>query len=146
DWESLRELLRRIDALELPSVSRLRVVIMNDGSTSAAPSDFIGAFHFSQIFVLVVIDLTSTLGHQRAIALGLAVLAEEKTDDLIVVMDSDGEDDPNDIARLISAYPKQSNSVVVAVRAKRSEGLAFRLGYLAYRIIFRLLVGRNIDF
>jgi polyisoprenyl-phosphate glycosyltransferase len=145
DWESVQELLGRIDNLKLPSASRLRVIIVNDGSNTK-PFDLIQAFSFTQISTVVIVDLACNLGHQRAIALGLAVLAEEKADDLIVVMDSDGEDDPNDVARLIAAHAFQSNCVVVALRAGRSEGLSFRLGYLAYRIIFRSLVGRNIRF
>jgi glycosyltransferase involved in cell wall biosynthesis len=146
DWESLRELLRRIDTLEYPVASRLRVVVINDGSSTPEPSDLTAPHGFSQISTVVVVDLACNLGHQRAIALGLAVLAQEKADDLIVVMDSDGEDDPSDIVRLIAAHPQQSYSAVVALRTERSEGVAFRLGYLGYRIIFRLLAGRNIRF
>jgi glycosyltransferase involved in cell wall biosynthesis len=146
DWDSLQEMLRRIDALEWPAASRLRAVVVNDGSTTPAPLGLIAAPRFSRISEVVLLDLACNLGHQRAIALGLAVLGKEKADDLIVVMDSDGEDDPNDIPRLIAAYPSRSDSVVVAVRAGRSEGVAFRLGYLAYRIMFRSLVGRNIRF
>lgn len=146
DWESLRELLRRIDTLEWPTGSRLRVVVINDGSITPEPSDLIAAVRFSQISTVVIVDLACNLGHQRAIALGLAVVAQEKIDDLIVLMDSDGEDDPNDIPRLIAAYPRRQYSAVVALRTERSEGVAFRLGYLCYRIVFRLLVGRNIRF
>jgi glycosyltransferase involved in cell wall biosynthesis len=146
DWESLQELLRRIDTLEWPLASRLRVVVINDGSTTSEPPNLIATFRFLRISTIVLIDLASNLGHQRAIALGLAVLAQEKLDDLIVVMDSDGEDDPNDIERLVAAYPNRPDCVVVAVRAQRSEGVGFSLGYFAYRVTFRLLVGRNISF
>ena len=146
DWESVQEMLRRIDSLEWPAESRLRVVVINDGSTTLEPSNLIATSRFFQISSIVLIKLACNLGHQRAIALGLAILAQEKADNLIVVMDSDGEDDPNDIGRLIAAYANQPDCVVVAVRAKRSEGMAFSLGYFAYRIIFRLLVGRNIRF
>ena len=144
DWESLEELLRRIDKLGWSAASRLRVIIVNDGSNTP-PLNF-AACQFTQISAVVVVDLACNLGHQRAIALGLAVLAQEKADDLVVVMDSDGEDDPNDLTPLIAAHPFHSDCAVVALRAGRSEGLGFRLGYLGYRIIFRLLVGRNIHF
>jgi glycosyltransferase involved in cell wall biosynthesis len=145
DWESVQDLLGRIDKLKLPSASRVRVIIVNDGS-NITPLNSIEARSLAQISAVVVIDLACNLGHQRAIALGLAVLAQEKADDLVVVMDSDGEDDPNDLARLLAAHPLHSDSVVVALRTERSEGLAFRLGYLGYRIIFRLLAGRTIRF
>jgi glycosyltransferase involved in cell wall biosynthesis len=131
--------------LECPAESRLRVVVINDGSTIPRPDDLVDA-RFSQISSLVIIELASNLGHQRAIALGLAALAQDQADDVVVVMDSDGEDDPNDIARLIAAYPSQPYSAVVAIRTERSEGIIFRLAYFGYRIFFRLLVGRKIRF
>jgi len=146
DWESLRELLKRIDKSPSVSGSRLRVVVINDGSTMPRPGDLTVAIRFSQISELVIIDLACNLGHQRAIALGLAVLAQDNADDLVVVMDSDGEDDPNDIARLITAHPLQPYSAAVALRTERSEGLIFRLAYFGYRMFFRLLVGRKIQF
>jgi glycosyltransferase involved in cell wall biosynthesis len=146
DWESLAELLRRIDALEWPAAFTLRVAVVNDGSTLPTPDKLAESFNFSRISTISLIDLACNLGHQRAIALGLAILAQERTADLVVVMDSDGEDDPNDIARLLAVYPNRPDCVVVALRAKRSEGIGFRLGYIAYRLIFRLLVGRNIRF
>jgi polyisoprenyl-phosphate glycosyltransferase len=145
DWQSLQALLRCIDKLEWQAASRLRVIIINDGS-NARPLNLFATCQFTQISAVVIIDLACNLGHQRAIALGLAVLAQEKADDLIVVMDSDGEDDPSDIGRLIAAHPLHPDCVVVALRTERSEGLGFRLGYIGYRTVFRLLTGRNIRF
>jgi glycosyltransferase involved in cell wall biosynthesis len=146
DWESLGNLLLRIDRLPLPNVSELRVVVINDGSSMPAPPDLTQGAQFSRISAVVLLDLTCNLGHQRAIALGLAALAAEQADDVVVVMDSDGEDEPDDVPRLIAACCDQPGAVVVAERSKRSEGVTFRLGYQIYRIVFRLLTGRRIRF
>ncbi len=94
---------------------------------------------------LVLLDLAVNLGHQRAIALGIAVVAQDD-DDLLVIMDSDGEDDPDDVPRLIASYREHPGHVIVAKRSERSEGVRFRLGYHLYRLMFRLLVGRRIRF
>jgi hypothetical protein len=146
DWTALKELLRRLDRLSLPEASQLRVVVVNDGSGEPMPADLVCDGGLAAISSVAVLDLACNLGHQRALALGIAVLAEKGRDDIIVVMDSDGEDDPSDVLRLVSAWRSNPAAVVVAERKKRSEGLAFRAGYLAYQLLFRILVGRPIRF
>jgi polyisoprenyl-phosphate glycosyltransferase len=61
-------------------------------------------------------------------------------------MDSDGEDDPDDIPRLIAALCTTPKAGIVAGRKERSEGAGFRVGYAAYQTMFSALVGRRIDF
>jgi hypothetical protein len=87
------------------------------------------------------------LGHQKAIAIGLAYAVEHQLADLIVVMDSDGEDKPADVPKLLAAAEAGSElSIVVAKRVKRSERLTFRIFYQLYRLTFRILTGRRISF
>jgi glycosyltransferase involved in cell wall biosynthesis len=87
------------------------------------------------------------LGHQRALAVGLAWAEALRDSPLIAVMDGDGEDTPEDLVRLIESCRGSSPPrIVFAGRTKRSEGRAFRLGYRTYRLLFRLLVGMNINF
>jgi glycosyltransferase involved in cell wall biosynthesis len=145
DWDSADQLLGHLDALALPDVSYLRVIVVNDGSTASPRAGF-WQRKLSKIDKLISLDLAGNHGHQRAIALGIAVIAQDGEDDLIVIMDSDGEDDPNDVPRLIAAYRDHPGHVVVAKRTERSEGLRFRLGYHLYRLLFRILVGRRIRF
>jgi hypothetical protein len=57
-------------------------------------------------------------------------------------MDSDGEDCPSDVPRLIHALEQQSNDpIVFAERTKRSESLFFRASYLTYRVLHWLMTG-----
>ena len=95
-----------------------------------------------------VITLSRTLGHQKAIAIGLAYAAADRLADVFVIMDADGEDDPKDVERLLDAIAHSSDqlSIVVAKRTKRSEGIAFRLFYQLYRFVFFLLTGHRISF
>jgi glycosyltransferase involved in cell wall biosynthesis len=93
-----------------------------------------------------VLRLRANQGHQRAIALGLAYASRELSFDFAIVMDSDGEDRPADVARLIAAFETNPNSLIVAHRQQRSEGLAFIAFYHAYKFMFRRLTGKPISF
>ena len=85
-----------------------------------------------------------TLGHQRAIVFGLRQLARHVApDDVVVTMDSDGEDQPADVPRLVGALTG-ATSLVVAERTERSESLRFRVMYLFFRVVFRLVTGTSV--
>ncbi len=95
----------------------------------------------------VVIRLKRNVGHQRAIAIGLNYVADHHPDmPCTVVMDSDGEDTPQSIRRLVAPLSAQNVDVVVAQRKSRIETLRFKAFYLVYKALFQLLTGRKISF
>jgi hypothetical protein len=61
-------------------------------------------------------------------------------------MDGDGEDRPEDVARLLSELAKRPDSIVVAERARRHAPLGFRLFYRLYGATFRALTGQHLGF
>jgi len=61
-------------------------------------------------------------------------------------MDCDGEDAPEDIVEMLRVADSQPSAIVVASRAKRSEGGTFRAFYSLYKLAFRWLTGKSIDF
>ena len=65
-------------------------------------------------------------------------------DDLVVTMDSDGEDQPADVPRLLSALDNGPVALALAERTTRSEGLRFRVMYLFFRVAFRILTGTTV--
>jgi len=143
DWESFATLVSRIAEQFAGSGHAVRIVAVDDGSTeSFDPS----TLTLPAGFVLSVVRLAVNLGHQRAIAVGLSVLARRDDIDLIVVMDGDGEDRPEDIAVLLAAHARKPSHTVLAQRAQRSERGLFRIGYFFYKRLFRILTGRTIDF
>jgi hypothetical protein len=93
-----------------------------------------------------LIRLRNNLGHQRAIAIGLVEAAEDGSFDAVLVADSDGEDRPSDMARLLAEHRARPDAIVVARRSKRSEGLRFRAFYAVYKTVFRLFTGKQINF
>jgi glycosyltransferase involved in cell wall biosynthesis len=146
DWRSLRLLLPEIDRALSAAGLAAQVVVVDDGSNDPRPADLVpaGAKAITRTWL---ISLARNLGHQRAIAIGLAWIQAKLPCAAVVVMDGDGEDNPADISRLVAASREYGErTVVFAQRARRSEGVAFRFAYGLYRLGHRILVGRGIRF
>lgn len=93
---------------------------------------------------LTILSLGYNMGHQEAIRQGLQfVAAAKKTYDGIIVMDSDGEDNPNAIAKLVT---EENFDIIFVERGKRKASFMFRLGYFFYQYLFRLVTGKKINF
>ena len=83
------------------------------------------------------------VGHQRAIAIGLAYINDfDQNFDSVVLMDCDGEDDYRDVFRIIREMSDET--IVFAKRRKRSESLSFRVFYFFYKLFFKFLTGNSI--
>src|SRR5580700_4330804 len=72
DWVSAAEVCRRIDS-SFPSSSRveLHVILINDGSRTPYQPAF-DSIQLKVVDEISVLELHRNLGHQRAIAIGLA--------------------------------------------------------------------------
>ena len=78
-----------------------------------------------------MIKLKKNQGSQKAISLGLKYAKDKNLEfDYLIVMDSDGEDRPEDLKLLISeASKKNDNFIIFASRAKRMEIFIFKFFY-----------------
>jgi glycosyltransferase involved in cell wall biosynthesis len=143
DWAALARLIEGLDR-EFASHSRTAgILIVDDGSSE--PSPRFDPFEVSALTTIDVLHLRRNLGHQRAIAIGLAYVEADGTPDAVVVMDGDGEDRPEDIHRLIEALEADDFSrVVFAERTRRSEGPVFAALYWLYRFVHLLLTGERV--
>eukprot|EP01037_Dinobryon_pediforme_P017524 gene17524-17724_t len=94
----------------------------------------------------VVLRLKRNWGHQRAIAVGLGYVAEQMPDATCVVMDSDGEDLPSTIRHLLLCLDDENTDVAVAQRKSRVETIKFKAFYVIYKVLFKVLTGRQISF
>ena len=141
DWDSVGLLLPRLDHELKQHGLEARMLLVDDGSSIPVPES-LRCGEWSAIREICVLALRRNLGHQRALAVGLAFVHEQMPCDTVVVMDADGEDDPADVPRLVrEATAQQANSVVFARRERRSEGVTFSFLYRLYRIVHRIMTG-----
>lgn len=146
DWEAVEKLLVLIDVELARANLVVDILLVNDGSTQPQPKT-LTADGLKTIRSLQVLPLRNNLGSQRAIAVGLSYICENKPCDAVVVMDADGEDEPADIIRLVKALQDEpEDCIIFAKRTKRSEGLLFTFFYYLYRRFFLILTGNNIHF
>jgi hypothetical protein len=93
------------------------------------------------------IEAPFNLGHQRAIVYGLRCLTDEiRDEDIVVTLDADGEDRPEDLPRLLGPLmaAEGAQRLVLARRTRRRTSLRFKMMYLVFRVLFRLLTGTSV--
>lgn len=141
DYESLNTLLAALDKeLATFSQTNFSVLVVDDGSAEPVK------VNRPERFPVDILHLQRNIGHQKAIAVGLAYIKENKSCDKVLIMDSDGEDRPEDVAALLQASEAQPGKIIFAGRKSRQEGSHFRFFYQLYKLAFRVLTGRRIAF
>jgi len=141
DGESLHILLEQLSiSLKEFTGTKFTVLLADDGSTDELK------LTSPALFSVQVLHLQRNIGHQKAIAVGLAYIKEHINCDKVLVMDSDGEDRPEDAAALLRHASSDSGKIIFARRRSRQEGSGFRFFYRLYKIAFRILTGKSIGF
>jgi polyisoprenyl-phosphate glycosyltransferase len=93
---------------------------------------------------VTVLDPPFNLGHQRAIVFGVrGVSPRLQEEDVVVTLDSDGQDKPEDLPRLVAPLLADGDlrKIVLARRSKRREPLLFAVLYRLFRVFFFTLTG-----
>lgn len=143
DQECFAELCRHLASVQDEAGARFHVIAVDDGSLGAPPQlNAIAAAGLSG----EVLRLARNIGHQGAIAVGLARAYAVPDLAACVVMDSDGEDAPEALPRLLAAVAAPAVDVAVAERAKRSETATFQIFYAIYKRGFSLATGQVLRF
>jgi len=118
------------------------IVFINDGSLDNT-AELIKAFSSEhQNINIKLVNLHYNVGHQSAIYQGL-LYAQGNSYDNILIMDSDGEDDPAAIAEILK---HNEYELVQVIRGKRNENFFFRFSYQIYKLIFKILIGKRLNF
>lgn len=144
DWQSFRILVDELNKITpLTHFSLEQIIAVNDGSSELSDD-----IKISSKIPITVLTLNNNMGHQRAISIGLCYVEDHVNNiDKVIVMDSDGEDRPMDIEKLVNYNSNNDRDMIIfAKRAKRSEGLIFKLFYMFYKFIFSALTSQKLDF
>tara|TARA_Y100000031_G_C8250721_1_gene400443 strand:- start:5192 stop:6136 length:945 start_codon:yes stop_codon:yes gene_type:complete len=148
DWDNLNILVNKIKEIAKKDSFNFRIVVVNDCSTKPAKINFVKS---NLIHELLILNLSKNLGSQRAIAIGLKFINEHynkiEKDSFTIVMDSDGQDNPEVLSELIKINNKKYDNDLIAVeRANRSEPLWFKILYKLHKYILFILTGKLIKF
>ena len=136
----LRERLLEIISAT-PDLSRLETRFVVADDSGGTDPDIVRLAEHRDVRV---VEPPFNLGHQRALVYALRRVAPEFDDeDLVVTMDSDGEDAPEDVPRLLEELVDAGSdrTVVLALRTGREESLRFKLFYACFKALFRTLTG-----
>jgi len=146
DWTAVGQLLPKLDHAVAGLEQEVSVLLVDDGSTrepgEGAEDARLSLDELHHLHQVETLRLRRNLGHQRAIAIGLAWVHEHRPCRAVVVMDGDGEDRPDDVPRLLAELDASPGApIVFAERTRRFEPLWFRVAYRLFRAIHRLLTG-----
>ncbi len=146
DWTSFQILLHDLDKAASTLPFKIFVSAIDDGSTEDANlvlNDLSGIKHLVGV---EIVSLAVNIGHQRAIAVGLCLAAQDHDFDALLIMDADGEDPPHAIEALTRDIGDKKDYCFVAQRKKRVETASFKFFYLLYKTFFKIITGKTISF
>ena len=147
DWKSLNKLLGVLNINFQNSKTEINILIVNDGSTEKFNLDTI---KLKSIKKIILINLKKNSGNQKAIFIGLKYLQKKikklHPNDLISILDSDGEDDPKKLIKLIKLAAQKKDFFIFARRLKRTENMFLKILNIMRLFINYILTGKSINF
>ena len=135
------EFLRELEGVISTIDKTFECVVVNDSSTDNTIELLQQYKPLSAKDKITTLALNYNVGHQGAIYQGL-LYAHKKGFEYVIVLDGDGEDDPNAIRELVN---KQGYDIVHVFRGKRRESFLFKTLYGFYKKIFKLITNRRMN-
>jgi len=138
--DNLEIILPHIRAVLQENNYKISILVINDlGEKDQALEKVCAKFQAT------VLNTPYNMGSQEAINFGIRQQVENFKADLVMVMDADGQDEPEVIPELLKRV--QPNTIVVAKRVgKRPEGMLFNILYALYKKGFHILTNVTPDF
>ena len=144
DEKSLNKLLKNIDGhIETLVGFETEILILDDKSAEKINLE---SSRFKNLKKIAILRVKENIGSQKVIAIGLNYLRNIKENFFITVMDSDGEDNPAEISRMLEFASKNSDSVITSNRKSRSEPLIIKVLYRLHLFITFLFSFKWITF
>ena len=145
DWKSLEKVLEILN-LRLKNLKKdIYILIINDCSKEK----FKKTKNFKNFKKIIVLNLKKNLGSQKAIYVGLKYLQKKITDYnnvIISILDSDGEDDPKALKKLIQITERKKDFFIFASRKGRTENRFLKILNKARLYLTLILTGKFINF
>jgi polyisoprenyl-phosphate glycosyltransferase len=140
--KSIITFLKKLESNLLQLEKSFSIIVVDDCSNDDTPA-ILSSFNFSSSLLTIhVLRLKFNVGHQSAIFQGLLYAKEIKAQ-RVIVMDSDGEDNPEAIPILLKAGEA---NIIEVKRGKRKESLLFRVLYKIYKLLFLLITAKKLDY
>ena len=143
DWQSVFELLDKINSNVSNLDYEVSVIIVNDASSHDRQDEKITLGNIQSIKIL---NMKINQGHGRSIATGLKYIYEKEDFDFVIPMDGDGEDRPEEIKEFLSQIKNSNGRPIVGERIKRSEDLLFKSCYQMHKLITLTFTGKSIKY
>jgi len=143
DWECLNLLIPKINQILKNTNEEVDILIVNDGSTKKNNLSF---KKMSSLKKVEVLNLRNNVKNQIAIATGLNFLKKEKFQGGIIVMDGDGQDDPEYLVNIIKESKKNTEKSITINRTKRQDEIKFKVLYQIYLFLSFLLTFKYLKF
>lgn len=130
-------LLRQKILVELASPEFAKIQFIVIDAAAGADASISQLTSIPDVQILTPIE---PMGHQSAIVYGLRNL-EVNQEDIVITMDADGEDKPEDLPRLLAAL-KPPITLALAYRTSREETAVFKCFYFLFKVFFRIATGQ----
>ena len=143
DWDNLNVLIPKIHHAVKDLDKNISIIIVNDASTIKKNLIFKNRLCFKKIEIM---NLLENVKAQKAIATTLYYLKKKNYNGGIILMDADGQDDPDKLPEIISHSEKNPETILTANRTKRHESLIFKILYEIHLLITYIFTFENLRF
>jgi len=130
--DGLREFFDELVSAVEPLGFDVEAILVNDGSTDDSLAEMRRIKdEFGSRIDVSILDLTRNFGHQATVTAGI----EHSTGEVILIMDTDLQDDPGVIPEMVEKW-RSGAEVVYASRTSRREPLLVRFLFSTYYRVF----------
>jgi hypothetical protein len=142
DWNNLNILIPKINKVLKGLLIDYKIIIINDASKIKLKLNF-SNFKIGNNYIL---NIKKNVGSQIAIFTALSYLSKNNILSDIIILDSDGEDNPNFIKKLLLFANENKGSIIKINRIFRSDHLIFKIFYELYLILTFIITLKYIRF
>ena len=145
DWKNLSRLLKKINKIfETQLKTKFELIIINDCSTEKYNPK---KYKCKMASKITIISLYQNVGSQRAIAIGIKYLSKfYKKKIKTLIIDSDGQDNPSLISKLINISDMSPQNSIAVRRRQRKEPVWFKIFYELYCFLIIIFSYKKIRF